>query len=124
MTSEWTNTAIKPNMMSWAHLSQWRLDLDNIIVYYNEIMTGLDHYPTFSNYKTVRYTLVPHSFMSSNSILDIYAIHSYCLRKGLLHRFVPRYSCQPLLLYSIPVFNTLKSVNALFQNWYYIRSFC
>ena len=73
---EWTNTAIKPNMMSWTHLSQWRLDLDNIIVYYNEIMTGLDHYPTLSNYKTVRYMLVPHFSMSFNSILEIYAIHS------------------------------------------------
>ena len=75
MTLEWTNTAGKPNMMRpTSH--NGRLDLDNIIVYYNEIMTGLDHYPTLSNYKTVSYTLVSQSSMSSNSILDLYAIHS------------------------------------------------
>ena len=62
--------------MSWTHFLQWRLDLDNINVYYNEKMTGLDHYPILSNYKTIRYTLVSHSSMSSNSILDIYAVHS------------------------------------------------
>ena len=83
MTSEWTNTAIKPNMRSWTHLSQWRLDLDNIIVYYNEIMTGLDHYPILSNYKTVRFTLVPHSSISSNSILDIHDLNKEIDLTGL-----------------------------------------
>ena len=32
MTSEWTNTEIKPYMMSWTHLSQCRLDLEYILI--------------------------------------------------------------------------------------------